>query len=250
MLLELADMSAGYGDVDIVEGIGLAVSRSEIVAVCGTNGAGKSTVTKAVMRLLPRTTGRVAFRGEDLLRRRTDELIGLGIGYVPQVANVFPSLTVLENLEVTPGIPDRKARVREIFDLIPGLADRRRQKAGHLSGGERQQLAFARAMITRPDLLILDEPTAALSPAAVSVIFGMIARLPETGVGILMVEQRARQALEISHRGYILDAGRVVMDGTGGGLLADSRMTDLYLGRADAAPGSAQAMDLVAGRPT
>ena len=232
-LLRLAGVEAGYGDVNIVSGIDLDVAENEIVTVAGTNGAGKSTIVKAVMGLTSRSTGTITFRDTDLIRRPAEDRIRLGLGYVPQIANVFLSLTILENLQVVECTSDFPARSAEMFDLFPVLATRRRTKANALSGGERQQLAIARALMPRPKLIALDEPTAALSPALVAQVFEIIAHLPKLGVTVLIVEQRARQSLAISDRGYILDSGRIVMSGKAGDLLADTRMAELYLGRED-----------------
>lgn len=230
-LLEIGSMAAGYGDVDIVSGIDLIVGQGEIVAICGTNGAGKSTITKAVMGVTPRCTGRISFAGTDLSDLKPQQRVHLGIGYVPQVANVFPSLTVMENLQVMEPVRDRKARCAEMLELFPALAERRRVKASALSGGERQQLAFARTLMTEPKLIILDEPTAALSAAITSQIFALIQKLPQLGAAVMIVEQRARQCLEISDRGYILDSGRIVLSGSAADLLANPAMAALYLGR-------------------
>jgi len=229
-LLTVNDLSAGYGDVDIVTGISLHVDPLEIVTIAGTNGSGKSTLVKALMGLLTRGRGEMRIDGTSLLRVASEKRIGLGIVYVPQVENVFPTLTVTENLQVVEGVADRRRRIDEMFQRFPALAERRRTRAGSLSGGERQQLAFARALMPQPRLMILDEPTAALSPALVHEVLALIQGLPALGVSALLVEQRARQALAISDRGYILDTGRVVIDDTAPRLLADERMADLYLG--------------------
>lgn len=230
-LLEIAHLTGGYGETDILNGIDLTVERGEILTVAGTNGAGKSTLAKAVMGLLPRAAGRIALDGADILAEPVERRLALGIAYVPQVGNVFASLSVLENLQVVQGVRDAKARIAELLDTFPALAERRRARAGSLSGGERQQLAFARALMARPRLIILDEPTAALAPARVAESFERIRTLPSLGVSVLMVEQRARQALAISDRGCILDGGRVAMLGQAGTLLADERAAALYLGR-------------------
>lgn len=230
-LLKLERVHAAYRDVDIVSNIDLVVHEREIVTVAGTNGAGKSTIIKAVMGLVPRCSGTMQFLDHDLLAYVAEDRVRLGIGYVPQVSNVFATLTVLENLQVVENVRNFAERSAKMFDLFPALASRRRARAASLSGGERQQLALARALMSDPKLIVLDEPTAALSPALVIQVFEMVQRLPEIGVAVLIVEQRARQSLAISTRGYILDSGRIVMGGRAADLLADARMADLYLGR-------------------
>lgn len=232
MLLVLTDIAGGYGPVDILHGVSLAVDEREIVTIAGTNGAGKSTLAKAVVGLLPRVRGRTEFAGRDLAGLAVEDRIAAGLGYVPQVANVFPSLTVMENLKVVPGVGDAARQIARQLDFFPALKPRLRQRAGTLSGGERQQLAFARALLRQPKLVVLDEPTAALAPSMVQQVFDLVIQLPAQGVAVLMVEQRARQALAISHRGCILDQGRVVLAGTGADLLADDRMAKLYIGAA------------------
>ncbi len=229
-LLEIAELRGGYGAADILHGVSLEVGAREIVTIAGTNGAGKSTLAKAVVGLLPRVAGRIGFAGRDLAGLAVEDRIAAGLAYVPQVANVFASLTVLENLKVVPGIDDMASRIARQLDAFPALKPRLRQRAGTLSGGERQMLAFARALLTRPKLIVLDEPTAALAPALVQQVFELVAQLPAQEVAVLMVEQRARQALAISHRGCILDQGRVVLAGASDELLADDRMARLYLG--------------------
>jgi ABC-type branched-subunit amino acid transport system ATPase component len=231
-LLEVADLRGGYGGTDILNGISFSLKAGEIVTVAGTNGAGKSTLARAIMGLLPVVRGAMSFEGQDLLPCATEDRAAGGIGYVPQVANVFPSLSVLENLLVVAGVARQHERVAEMLAEFPPLAERRRARAGSLSGGERQQLAFARALMSRPRLLILDEPTAALSPRKVAEAFALIQGLPRLGVAVLMVEQRARQALAISDRGFILDGGCIALGGTAADLLADPRAAELYLGRA------------------
>jgi branched-chain amino acid transport system ATP-binding protein len=231
-LLTIEDVSAGYGEIDIVSKMNLTVAAREIVTIAGTNGAGKSTLVKAIMGLAPRRSGTIIFDGHDLMKLDAEDRISIGISYVPQVANVFAPLTVTENLQLVESVTDRRARIREIFDLFPALAERRRATAGSLSGGERQQLAFARALMPKPKLILLDEPTAALSPALVLQVLKLIQTLPGLGSAALVVEQRARQSLDISDRGYILDSGRIVMSGDAKALLADEQMTKHYLGRA------------------
>ncbi len=230
-LLAIADLCGGYGEVDILNGISLTLEAGEIVTVAGTNGAGKSTLAKAIVGLLPAVRGTLLLDGTDLAPLPTEARIALGIGYVPQVANVFASLTVLENLQVVAGVAQRRARIAALFDAFPALAARRRARAGSLSGGERQQLAFARALMPEPRLMVLDEPTAALAPRTVADAFRLIGDLPRFGVSVLIVEQRARQSLAVSDRGFILDGGRVALSGTAADLLADERAAALYLGR-------------------
>ncbi len=229
-ILTIKNLSAGYSETYIVSNIDMVVHENEIVTIAGTNGAGKSTVLKAVMGLLPRVEGSAVFLGTELLRQPTEDRIRSGITYVPQVANVFGSMTVYENLQLTGEICGRPQGVREMFELFPVLAERRGTYAESLSGGERQQLAFARALLPRPKLILLDEPSAALSPALTGQVFEEVKRLKTMGVAVLMVEQRARQALAFSDRGYILDAGKIVLSGTGADLLGNEEMAELYLG--------------------
>lgn len=230
-LLNVSDLHGGYGGAEILNGISCHLEQNEIVTVAGTNGAGKSTLARAIVGLLPVVRGGITFDGQDLMPLSTEDRVACGIGYVPQVANVFPSLTVLENLQVVAGVVRQKQRLAELLAEFPLLAERRRAQAGSLSGGERQQLAFARALMPRPRLMILDEPTAALAPRKVAEAFALIRSLPRLGVAVLMVEQRARQALAISSRGFILDGGRIAIGGAAADLLEDPRAAELYLGR-------------------
>jgi branched-chain amino acid transport system ATP-binding protein len=233
-VLRLEDLRGGYGDADILKGISLHVLPGEIVTIAGTNGAGKSTIIKAVMGLLPRTAGQVVLRDRDIGGWSVESRLERGIGYVPQVANVFASLTVHENLLVVQGVKHARARADAMYQMFPALVRHRRRAAGTLSGGERQQLAFARALMREPDMLLLDEPTAALSPARVDEIFAYVRGLPASGTTVLMVEQRARQSLAVSQRGYIIDQGVVAMEGAAADLLNDSRAADLFLGKHEA----------------
>jgi ABC-type branched-subunit amino acid transport system ATPase component len=230
MLLDIVDVRGGYGGPDILHGVSLGVGEREIVTIAGTNGAGKSTLAKALMGFLPRSSGQIVFDGCDLAGLAVEDRVAAGLAYVPQVANVFPSLTVLENLKVVPDIDDAAAAIARQLEAFPALKARLRQLAGTLSGGERQMLAFARALLKQPKLMVLDEPTAALAPSLVQQVLELVTRLPAQDVAVLMVEQRARQALAISDRGCILDQGRVVLAGPAAELLADDRMASLYLG--------------------
>jgi neutral amino acid transport system ATP-binding protein len=232
-LLSITDLTAGYGDADVLHGIELHVHDREMVAIVGPNGAGKSTVLNAVMGLIRIGNGDIRFKGESLLGRVTESLREMGISYVPQVANVFPSLTVEENIIVgmSKG-PELATRIQEIMGMFPALGDRFRMMAGQLSGGERQMLAFARGLVSRPSLLLLDEPSAALSPLLSQTIFEKIRHINEAGNTILLVEQNVRRALETCHRGYLLDSGRNALSGKGSELLCHPHMAALYLGGA------------------
>ena len=236
-VLEAHGLVAGYlPEVDILQGVDLHIDAGEIVTIVGPNGAGKSTLIRAVMGLLRPREGRVLLRGEDVTGLRPHRLVAKGIGYVAPRDNVFPTMSVEENLEL--GTREPRERLPSMWELVPRLRERRRQSAGTLSGGERQMLAMARALIAQPDLLLLDEPSAGLAPALVGAIFEKIAEINAGGVPILMVEQNARRALAMSSRGYVLDLGRNRFEGTGEALLDDPKVVDLYLGgtaRIDAA---------------
>jgi ABC-type branched-subunit amino acid transport system ATPase component len=229
-VLAIKDLKGGYSEVDILTGIDLTLNEGEILTIAGTNGAGKSTLAKATVGLLPRVSGTILLDGKDITFISPERRAQSGIGYVPQVANVFPSLTVVENLEVVQNVKDRKARISEMFDLFPSLGEHGRARAGRLSGGERQQLAYARALMTRPRVVVLDEPTAALSPALVADSFARIKSLASAGASILLIEQRARQALAVSDRGAIMDGGRVAIEGSAKDLLDNEKAAELYLG--------------------
>jgi len=231
-LLRVEGLCAGYENGDVICDVDFAVAPLEIVAIAGTNGSGKSTLVKAIMGLLRHVRGSMRFDGHDLSVVPSERRVGIGMSYVPQVANVFSSLSVIENLQVVEEVADQRSRIAAMFDLFPALVERRRMRAGALSGGERQQLAFARALMSEPRLLVLDEPTAALAPGLAAQVFDLVQDLPAQGVSVLLVEQRARQALKVSDRGLILDQGRVVLDDTSRALLDDARMAELYLGGA------------------
>ena len=231
-VLATEDLVAGYvPEVDILNGVSIDVREGEIVTVIGPNGAGKSTLAKAIFGLLRPRSGRVVFRGDDISGRRTHDITQLGLSYVPQLDNVFQSLTIEENLEI--GSLDQK-RTGELtgrmFELFPRLGERRSQTAGTLSGGERQMLAMARALMSDPAVLLLDEPSAGLAPAFVEAIFEKIADINRAGVTLVMVEQNARRALAMSNRGYVLDLGTNRFEGSGPELLEDPKVAELYLG--------------------
>jgi len=228
--LIVENLTAGYGAIDIIHDIGLRIKGGQILTIAGTNGSGKSTLVKAIMGLVPRVEGAISLDGSDLLSLPPEARVAHGLGYVPQVENIFATLTVHENLAVVECGNNRQQRMDEMFERFPALAERKKLLAGNLSGGERQQLAFARALMLKPQFLVLDEPTAALSIALVEQVFDLIKQLPKTGIGVLLVEQRARLALEISDNGLILDQGRIVLAGKANDLLNNKKMAELYLG--------------------
>lgn len=233
MLLQARDLHAGYTpDVDIVRGCEIDLYEGELISVIGPNGAGKSTLIKSLFGLVPVRAGTVRFRGEEVTGAPTHRLVEAGIGYVPQNENIFPTLTVEENLEMGAYLRPRavKSRYEELSEWFPILAERRRQKAGTMSGGQRQLVALARALMLEPSLLLLDEPSAGLSPANVDAIFDRIKLINSKGVAILMVEQNARRALAMSDRGYVLEMGQNRFSGPGRKLLHDPKVIDLYLG--------------------
>jgi len=216
-----------------LQGVDLVVSEGEIVSIIGPNGAGKSTLLKAIMGLLNISAGRFFIEGIEKTNLPTHKIVNEGVGYVPQVENVFPSLTIEENLEMGSWSLGKKGKqsIEKLFQDFPLLNERRKEKAGNLSGGQRQILALARALVTSPKLLLLDEPSAGLSPLAIDDVFKTIKEINEKGVPILLVEQNAKRALKFSDRGYVLDQGRNAYQGTGKDLLDDPRVVDLYLGK-------------------
>lgn len=239
-MLEANGMIGGYGGADILKGVDLQVNEGEIVAIIGPNGAGKSTAMKAVFGLVTLREGQVRFKGEDITNGQADELVRKGMAYVPQERNVFQSLTVHENLEMGAFIrrDDFSRAIDMVYTLFPPLKEKRKQPAGELSGGQRQMVAFGRALMTEPSLLLLDEPTAGLSPVYMQEIFERVIAVNETGVGILMVEQNARQALKIAHRGYVLATGENIFTDTGEELLANPEVAESFLGGHGSGTGS------------
>ena len=232
-ILECNGIAAGYvKGLNILQGIDLVVNEGEIVSIIGPNGAGKSTLLKAIMSLIKVSAGRFYINGIEKTNLSTHKIVMEGIGYVPQVANVFPSLTIEENLEIGSwSLKQKKEALKKIYSDFPLLSERKKDKAGNLSGGQRQILALGRALITSPSLLLLDEPSAGLSPVAINEVFTSIKEINESGVSILLVEQNAKRALGFSDRGYVLDQGRNAYQGSGEELLNDPRVIDLYLGK-------------------
>ncbi|MGI5403555.1 ABC transporter ATP-binding protein [Streptomyces sp. CA-135486] len=227
------EIVAGYlAGVDVLRGCNIEVRPGEMVGVIGPNGAGKSTLIKTVFGLLRVRTGTVRLHGENVTNRPAHELVHRGVGYVPQLQNVFPTLTVEENLQMGSYLRPKAyaRRTAVVEELFPLLADRRKQKAGSMSGGERQMLAMARALMMDPELLLLDEPSAGLSPIHQDHVFDRVKEINGAGVAVLMVEQNARRCLQICDRGYVLDQGRNAYTGTGMGLLHDEKVIELYLG--------------------
>lgn len=231
-LLDVDNVSSGYGEMGVLHNVSLHVQKREAVTLLGPNGAGKSTLLKTIFGLLIPRTGRIMFGGEEIAGLKPPHLVRRGLSYVPQVDNVFPSLTVQENLEM--GAFTREEgmvrRLEEVFDLFPMLRRKAKQRVAGLSGGERQMVAMGRALMLDPALLLLDEPSAGLAPRLVSVVFETIAAINRAGVALLIVEQNARQALRVSQRGYVLASGQVRLEGPGEQLLQDEELGRLYLG--------------------
>ena len=225
-------MTGGYGGADILHDCTIAVDRGEIAVIVGPNGAGKSTAMKAVFGMLNLRSGQVRLDGEDITRLSPQERVRAGMGFVPQVANVFTSMSVEENLEMGAYIRDDDfhGTMEQVFALFPILKQKRKQPAGQLSGGQRQQVAVGRALMTQPKVLMLDEPTAGVSPIVMDELFDKILEVAATGLAILMVEQNARQALNIADRGYVLVQGRNRYTDTGEALLADPEVRRTFLG--------------------
>jgi neutral amino acid transport system ATP-binding protein len=233
LLLEVENVHAGYiKDVDILQGVNFQVAPGELVTVIGPNGAGKSTLAKTIFGLLTPHTGKIIFKGQSIAGLKSNQIVKRGMCYVPQIVNVFPSLSIEENLEMGAFVRDGdlKPLKEKIFSMFPKLRDRRRQRAGTLSGGERQMLAMGKALMLDPSLLLLDEPSAALSPILVTQVFEQIKKVNQAGCAIVLVEQNARKALEMADRGYVLVSGRDAISGPGHELLNDPEVGDLYLG--------------------
>ncbi len=225
-------MTGGYGDADILHDCTIGVDEGEIAVVVGPNGAGKSTAMKAVFGMLGLRSGRVMMNGEDITALKPQERVRKGMGFVPQTNNVFPSLTVLENLEMGAFVraDDVADTLSQVLDLFPVLKEKADQPAGELSGGQRQQVAVGRALMTQPKVLMLDEPTAGVSPIVMDELFDRIIEVARTGIAILMVEQNAKQALHIADKGFVLVQGRNRYTDTGQALLSDNNVRKAFLG--------------------
>jgi len=234
MLLELRDVSVHYGRIQALHGVALQVAQGEVVALIGANGAGKTTIMKAISGLCPVSAGAVLFEGQDITRLRADRRVTRGMSLSPEGRGIFPGMTVRENLDMGAYTRRDRAGIAEdlerMLDLFPRLRERLGQPGGTLSGGEQQMLAVARALMSRPRVLLLDEPSMGLAPKLIAQIFDIVARIRHRGTTILLVEQNAHQALRIADRGYVLETGSVVRSGSGQDLLHDSSVKAAYLG--------------------
>lgn len=231
-LLEANGIVSGYGGIDILHGVSLKIEPGEIVSIIGPNGAGKSTLMKSVFGLLKPRSGQVVFNSTDITGWSPDRIVHRGICYVPQTENIFPSLTIQENLEMGAYIrkDNFRHKLEEIYSLFPDLRNRKSTRAGKLSGGQRQMVAMGRALMLDPKLLLLDEPSAGLAPKLVELIFEKTIAVNKTGIAILMIEQNAREALRFSHRGYVLAAGENRFEDTAENILSNPEIGRLYLG--------------------
>lgn len=233
-VLSLQEVETYYSEIKALQGVSLEVLEGEIVSLIGSNGAGKTTTLKTISGLLKPRKGRIFFRGKSIEILPAHEIAGMGVAHVPEGRKIFPRLTVQENLEMGAfRIADQsriKANMERVYELFPRMQERRRQKGGTLSGGEQQMLAMGRAMMSEPDILLLDEPSMGLAPLLVDQIFQVIKTLNSSGMTILLVEQNALKALKIAHRGYVLQNGRVVLTGKGNDLLDNTLVKEAYLG--------------------
>lgn len=232
-LLELHDVWAGYGAIDVVRGVSLHVAGGEIVALLGANGIGKTTLNNALSGLIPVRKGRVTFAGEDVTRWRPEQFVAAGLIHVPEGRRIFPNLSVEENLDLGSFARARASRKRNrdhVYAIFPKLLERRKQAAGTLSGGERQMLAIGRGLMAEPMLLILDEPSLGLAPLVVEQMFDLVKQINAEGISILLVEQNLAQSLEIAKRGLIMEQGVITLEGDADALAADPRVKAAYLG--------------------
>ncbi|MCU0606696.1 MAG: ABC transporter ATP-binding protein [Candidatus Edwardsbacteria bacterium] len=233
-LLSLRGLRCGYGQLEVLHGISLEVRRGEIVALLGANGAGKTTAIAAISGLLPATAGAISYGGRDITGLPPDRIVALGVVQVPEGRRIFPGLTVRENLEMGAYLTEnrraRAAGIERAFAMFPRLAERRDQPGGTLSGGEQQMLAIARGLMSQPALMLLDEPSLGLAPIVVDAVFDLIREIRAGGITVVLVEQNAQRSLEIADRGYLLETGAMVLEGTGAALLAHQRVRASYLG--------------------
>lgn len=233
-LLELSDVSVHYGRIQAVSGLSISVNEGEVVTLIGANGAGKSTTMRAISGIRPISSGKITFAGEDISKLRGDLRVVRGISQAPEGRGIFPGMTVMENLDM--GAYARKDRkdlsgdLERVFELFPRLAERKTQMGGTMSGGEQQMLAIGRALMAKPKLLLLDEPSMGLAPQFIQQIFRIITEINKQGTTVLLVEQNAQQALSRAHRAYVLETGRITKTGTGKELLADNSIKEAYLG--------------------
>ena len=234
MLLELDNITLAYGRIEALHGISLTVGEGEIVALIGANGAGKSTTMRAISGLRPVAQGKIVFDGTDITKMRADLRVIRGVSQSPEGRGIFPGMTVRDNLEMGAYTRRNRAEIDEdmqrVFDLFPRLKEREKQAGGTLSGGEQQMLAVGRALMSRPKLLLLDEPSMGLAPMLIQQIFDIITEINQQGTTVLLVEQNAQQALSRAHRAYVLETGRIVREGTGQELLHDPAVKEAYLG--------------------
>jgi branched-chain amino acid transport system ATP-binding protein len=234
MLLEIDNITLLYGRIQALHGVSIEVNEGEIVALVGANGAGKSTTMRAISGLRPIANGAIRFEGQDITKMRADLRVQLGISQAPEGRGIFPGMSVLENLEMGAFLRRDPAGIRSdmdrVFGLFPRLQERRKQAGGTLSGGEQQMLAVGRALMSKPKVMLLDEPSMGLAPILIQQIFTIITEINQQGTTILLVEQNAQQALSRAHRAYVLETGRIVKSGTGAELLNDPAVKDAYLG--------------------
>jgi ABC-type branched-subunit amino acid transport system ATPase component len=232
-LLEVSNVVSGYGSTDVLHGVSVNVDQNEIVTIIGPNGAGKSTLFKTIMGYLIPSTGNISFLGEDVTKLEPNKKVERGLAYVPQLENIFPSLTILENLEMggySKDIEAIKKGIERAYGAFPILKDRRNQRARTLSGGQRQMLALSMALMTQPALLLLDEPSAGLAPKVAEEVFNQINILHKEGIGIMIIEQDAHRSLSISDRGYVLTMGQNHFDGSADKILGDEQIREAFLG--------------------
>lgn len=236
-LLAVKDLRCHYGGIEALKGISFEVNEGEIVTLIGANGAGKSTTLRSIMGLVPKSGGDILYDGSSVATLATQKIVGRGVVLVPEGRRVFPDLTVLENLRIGAYLRHDagsiQADIEHVYSLFPRLEERHWQMAGTLSGGEQQMLAVGRALMARPRLIMMDEPSLGLAPLVVKDIFAIIRRINEEGVTVLLIEQNANAALRIANRGYVLETGLITMTDTGAALLADERVKQAYLGKAD-----------------